>query len=404
MKQHPALLLAWALACGWAVPAGAVEPVSTVSAAEQSGYERVDDLKYYALAGEGRLPLRASARMSGYYDSNIYLGDDDKTDDFVWELNPSIGYESNDPTAGFPYYLLVMYDPTLVFFTKHDEENSVDHAGEILFRHQGAKMDLMANHRSFQASGASRDVGNRAERTVHDTTVSGDYQATGKVRLETSLRQTLSNYERQNDKKHWSGEFYALYEVAPKVDLGLGTRIGWMNMENSPDQRYQQALGRAVYRPTEKLVFDLAGGVDYRQYQGAEARGDKITPAFSLEGSWFPLENTSLSLRGYRGIEGSTSITASNYIATGVESVLRQKVMDRFHYNLSGGYENADYYSTRRDNGNDRADNYFFVRNSLDYEFNQWVSAEIYHRYENNDSNVSEFSRNQVGFSVFVRY
>lgn len=363
------------------------------------------DLEFYGLNTERSFPVHLGLTVNSFYDNNIFISNTDEVDDWVWEIKPEVYYETG-PLGESDHYFMVKYDPTLTYFTNTDGEDTFDNSGWLQYQFRGDKGSIGVTHHSFQTSGAERDIGNRSTRTVHETIIAGTLELGGKTSLESFLGQRLGFYDLQNDRHQWWGDAYLLYEVLPKLKIGFGPKIGFIDAQNTVNQSYQQLLGRVIYDPSEKLSINASFGLDYRQFQDPQGIDDQWTPAASIGAVWSPFDGTQLSAALYRNNETSTSITSSNFDVTGFVLRARQRFLQRFYLKLAGGYEYADYYGTTTTTTVSRTDDYFFARTALEYEFVEWFTASVFYEYQDNDSNteVNDYHRNQAGVSLNFRY
>ncbi|MEM6821292.1 MAG: hypothetical protein AAF558_05065 [Verrucomicrobiota bacterium] len=367
-----------------------------------------EDLEYYGLVEEEKFPIRANLDIDAYYDSNVFLRDEGTAagieDDFVWEVRPEIYYQTSEPGTS-EHYFRVYYDPDFILFTNLSDENAISQSGGGDYLFQGDRSLFGFSHKTFETDGANADIGARTNRTQHDTNLYGEYQFTDKFTVEAALGQSLAFYQEIRDRHTWTGEVYALYEVLPKVRMGIGTKIGFVDIQAAPNQSYQQALYRVIYEPSEKIQLNASVGAEFRQYQGPLGWEDRVTPAASLGLVWSPFDSSTFTLTGYRNVTASNSIIGANYVATGFDAAWRQRFFQKFYYTLGGGFEHSDYRPTVVGTVNNRRDNYYFVRNSLDYDFVKYASVSIYHKIEQNFTNSpSSFDRQQVGIAVNLSY
>jgi len=379
---------------------GIVEEVSS----EDLEFYGFTDAEEGSVAGENRFPIRASLTMESYYDSNIFLTDGGETDDFIFELRPRIFYETGDGSA--EHYFTVGYAPRFTFFVENSGEDSISHGGFAGYTYTGAKLEFEANHRSAQVEGANNDVGRRVTRNEHQTTFEASYLLSDKFSVDGSAEQFLRFYDSLNNYHNWTADTFLMYQLFPKVKVGLGPKIGWVDIENSPNQSFQQALARVTYEPSPKLVLDAAFGAEFRQYQDPLGADDRITPAASLGLEWLPFDSTAVELEIYRNVSPSVSIIGSNFVATGVRTDLRQRFLQKFYFNLGGGFEHADYRSSLAGGTNPREDYFWFVRPSVDYDFFEYGSASVFFMYEDNvaTNSPSDFVRHSVGVQLTFSY
>jgi len=207
-------------------------------------------------------------------------------------------------------------------------------------------------------------------------------------------------------------EGWGNYKATDKLTTGLGVTLGWRDIvghtpEPTPNQTFQQILGRAQYEVTQKVDVFGSLGMQFSQFQD----GDDKSPTFifDLGGSWQPLERTSVALEAYRRDLPSYVLAAQNYTATGVRASVRQLFLEKYTAMLVVGYENSDYTETDSSataSGVDRTDNYLFLKPVLEYQFNERLNVGAFYLYRTKDSNLAvyDYSNNQAGLYCNYRF
>ncbi len=365
-----------------------------------------EDFDYYGFTPEEKFPIRASLRIEGYYDSNIFTVNTGKTDDFVWEIQPDVYYELG--SAGSTHNLVLGYNPNFFIFTDNSSENAFNNRGYGRYTYTADKTVLGITHTSAEVDGANNDVGARVSRDEHITRIFGNYQYSEKLAFEAEAGQALRFYELGTlaDHHEWHGQGFFLYEVSPKIQLGLGTRFGFVDIGRGPNQTYQQALLKVVYAASEKLQFTASGGADFRQYQDPRGWEDRVTPAASLGLTWNPFDSTEYTMTIYRNINPSISIVGANSIATGFESKIRQRLINKLFYSLSGGFTYSEYRPTVVGTVNNREDYYYNLRNALEYKAFKYGSVGVYYEFQDNMTKNagSDFDRHIAGVQLNLEY
>ncbi len=365
------------------------------------------------VAGE-RASVYVSLGFEGYYDDNVLINRPGREQgDFVWELLPRIVFESSRPEAQRRHFLKSGYDPQWQVFADFGELDSYNHRGFLSYRFLGSNVAARFNHRSAQFSGTPRgadaadfggldaDLGRRSNGNQYVTRISIDVEASAKSSIEFSGFRRSRNFtlEDFNDSEEWWGEAFFTLEVSPKTQVGIGPRLGTIYINNSPDHAYWQVLARANYRPSPKLAFEIEGGVDFRDYEGASAGAGRDTPVFLTRTAWLPKESTEISLEGFQELRASEN--GDSIVVTGIRGSLHQRFWRNLHYTLVGGVEDREYKTSRRGVVVTREDDPIFLRNALDYKLGDRALLGLFHEYRKNDSfGGKSFNRSQVGFSV----
>ena len=127
--------------------------------------------------------------------------------------------------------------------------------------------------------------------------------------------------------------------LAP-VQRRLGRRP-WLytSRTGSPDSINEQYQGRVNWRATDKISFQLSGGLEDQQYLSGGA-GDLVTPIFGATIQYLPFEQTQLSVSANRTVSPSVfqNQTTEN---TGITPIVNQRLLGKLHLDLSGAYGTA---------------------------------------------------------------
>jgi hypothetical protein len=236
-----------------------------------------------------------------------------------------------------------------------------------------------------------------------------NYQVTGKSQLELEAGYDVADYDDSTkfDSNDIHFGLFWLYQVAPKLVLGLGPEFGWLDVQGNPNQTYQRATARLQYQATEKISITARAGAEFRQYQNTGVGGnDDIYPVMSIQATYKPFDGTELGLSVYRRVTASSVVAQQNYISTGFSANLRQRFLQKYYFSLVGGFENSDYESTANNVLANRDDDYFFIRPGFDWDVTTWWTLTAFYEFrENNSTTVTnEFTNNQVGIQTTFRY
>jgi len=347
--------------------------------------------------------------VGALYDDNIYLAHSNREGDFTLSISPLIIATLGDYQNHTDNYFSVAYQPTFVYYPNHsglnDWENQVLVDGQYIMN----RLTIGGQFRFDSRSGQSTtDINNesvgRVDRNIYDALLRAEYTLTGKISVETELEWLYYDYKNRIDSTDYIGRLFLNYQIAPKIKVGPGFIMGYTDVQDSPSQAYEQALVQVIYAASDKISLDARGGVEFRHYNGGG--GDKTNPVFSIGGTYHPYADTTIDLHAYRRQRASADEYGQNYTATGVALTLTQKVFQRFTFGLEGGYEHADYNSVQPDIVANRTDNFYYGRVSFAYDFREWLTAELYYLYRNNDSNDTprSFYENIGGVQMIFKF
>jgi hypothetical protein len=356
-------------------------------------------------AGNKLWRLHPSFGLGFTYDDNIFISHDHKQSDEIFTLSGGLAFEMGDYRNLRENYLLAQYRADAYFFARNSGEDSVNQLASLRTQFRFSKLTLQTDTQFQYLTGADRSVGNFADHYFIGNVVRLLDDISEKTQAFLSFEQATNIYPSYLNSYEYILRGGADYEVTPKIKLGGEAVLGALDQEASPLSVYGQLRLRASYQWTEKFSLQLSAGGEVRHYNGD---GTSATPVFSLSAGWRPFVDTSLSLSGYRNVNASTLYTNANYVATGVSVQLSQLLFHRLTAGVTVGYENDSYQSTTSHAvvGSNRQDNYFYVRPTLSYSLNKWLSANLSYEFRRNASNerLIGFTDNRVNFGLGISF
>ena len=369
-------------------------------------------------SGRWKVSPHLEARMT--YDDNIFIQHDHKVDDFIFTLSPGLAIGIWDAekrrTDGFldrqnlateidkgrGSYFAVDYTAILLGFAKTDSQNAFDQDARMDARWQADKWSLSGVVQYESKSETNTDIGTRIRRKTFSAEVVASYRVSDKTAIDTSASFRANDPENYVRSTTWKVESEASYEMTPLVRVGIGGAVGGVETDGGSDDFFERVLTRAAYRFDEKLDFEVRGGVEFRQSDGAA--GDRVNPIFSVRAGYEPAEGTRIGLEAFRSVETSEFRPEESYERTGVALTFLRSLRSGFHLRLDAGYQQSDYSGFADESG--REDQYFFVRPNILYNFASWGNAALTYEFRKNDSNrtTSTFNNNQIKFQVNFAY
>ena len=405
----------------------AQDNVQTIERAPQNVFdtEREDALAKFLNVGP--ISVRPHLYIDAYYDDNLTLARSRKQEDFVWRIAPGALFGAGEFRGDKGTYLSLDYTMRGSIYTKYDDYNALDHSVIMSGGWKLSKLTLGLSQSYEIEHGKQVEAGAFVGQESYITQLTSKYELSDKTFFELNGRQSLISTEEQiidapdiklNTVNEWLVEGWGSYKATEKLTTGVGGTIGWRDIrgfaaEKTPNQTFEQGLVRASYRATEKLDVNGSAGIQFSQFEGGDDKGP--TFIFSLGGSWLPLERTSVSLEAYRRDVPSYVYSGQNYTLTGTRATIRQLFLEKYSASLSAGFENSDY--TKTSSGvtsfsTGRSDNYFWVRPTVDYQFNDRWTMGLFYQYRSKSSNqkdafnheIYDYSNNQVGAYSSYRF
>jgi hypothetical protein len=254
------------------------------------------------------------------------------------------------------------------------------------------------------SSSPSAETATQTRQKIYATAANASYTMNSKMSLDLAVNQNFVSADQFSSYKEWSTLDWLNYQFWPRLNAAIGVGGGYDNEDASPDMTFEQFQGRVNWRATDKISFQLHGGVEDRQILSGGA-GDLINPVFDATIQYQPFEHTKISLTGQRVV--SASYLSQNQVAetTSVSGGLNQRLLGRFVLDLSGGYQTVKYVSSNTSASN-RTDDYDFFNVSLSSSFLKRGTIAVFYQIgkDNSSQAVYNFTTHQVGFQIGYRY
>lgn len=377
-----------------------------------------------ALFKIGSVEVRPHASYSIVYDDNIFLdhkkavagvaGNNAGRDhDFIHTITPGLRLNAGDAAARQSAYFDANYDLVLTRFTDTTGADAVDHKGSIEF---GGKLNRLgiAVGQSLEsrsdADASNLAANGRVKRKTWTTDVKSTYDLSEKTTAGLDLQQVIGDYSGNlSDSTDRSANLYLDYQVLPKVKMGLGGTLGYLEVDGAanPNSSYQQGVLRLNWSATEKSSIRGEVGFERRNIQSTGIK-DPTTLVFEIGADWKASEQTTVSLNAGRGTKVSNSLGNQLNEETSVGSSIKHNLWEAVSIGLDAGYSISDYKAASVGAVNVRKDNYYFVKPSASYRFLERAQATVFYQYRRNASdspnNINDFYNNQLGLELSYRF
>lgn len=375
----------------------------------------------------GSVEVRPNATYSLVYDDNIFLEHKDKTagtagrpgrdHDFIHTFAPGVRLLSGDTSARQSAYVAVDYQARFLRFSNSSGSDAIDQTGDLQagVTFNRLKLGLTQNlFRTSDADARNLAANGRVRRVTYDTGLSASYEVSEKTSAELVLNQSIADYAAPLvDSATRSATLWLDYQVLPKVKMGVGGGVGYMQVDgtalnHNPNSLYYNGLVRMDWKATEKVTIGGNVGFQHMNVQETGAH-DPTGLIFGLSASWRAAERTTFALSASRQRRVSNALGAQQNEETSFAASLRQGLWDAFSFGLEGGYTLAHYEATTTGAaGFIRDDQYVFVKPSLSYKFMERAQASLYYQYRRNDANLAananDFYNNQIGLELSYRF
>jgi hypothetical protein len=234
------------------------------------------------------------------------------------------------------------------------------------------------------------------------------YDLSGKTFLSTGFSSLVTEYDSSSlfSSANFSENLFLNYRYSDKLVVGVGGTGGYDVVDDpNPGQTFEQANLRLTYQASGKISLNVSGGVEFRQFEH-NSRSQYVSPVFDLALSYQPFDPTTLTLSGSRTTYNSGVLAGQDFAQTSINASLRQRLLQRFYFTISAGYQNSDYFSTVNGVIANRRDNYYFAEPSLDFSITRFWTIGGYYLHRQNDSASQNFSfyDQQVGVRTTLTF
>jgi hypothetical protein len=355
----------------------------------------------------GNLTLQAT------YDDNISIQPTEEIDDYIFHVAPSLAFGiGNFRTAIAPYaaiphfiartgeedlprreYAFASYTPDAVFFSEHDDENTVNHDVRLAARKEREIWNAHGQLRFQRVTDADLDAGRRVRQTYYTASGAVERSLTGKVFGGIGARGYRAEYAGGNSSTDGRGNAYFDYQVAPKTRVGAGVTAGYLWVEHGADQTYQQPYVHLVYQPTAKLWFNAQVGEEFRQYDSDI--GDRERVVFAVDSNYDASDATTFNLTARRETQSSAQYPDENIVASLYQAGVRQRFFQRIYLSLLGGFVRNQYENNAPASVIERRDDFMFYRATTSLDVTRRGTLELSYEYRDNDSTLPNFDFDQ---------
>ncbi len=350
-------------------------------------------------------PFDFSVRMAGTttYDDNITITSGTPLKDLLFNVNPGLTVSTGDYYEQTENFLIADYSPNFQFFRRYNQNNAINQQVDVTGRYRFRKLTFGLTHRFEKVTEGVVDAGSRVERTVNTTELKTNYRLAKKTTVDVDLKQTLTTYPRISSKR-WENDDFINYEVLRRVKLGVGGKLAYMEIQNQPNQTFEQALVRVQYNLSGKADLTATFGSEWRQFGNGQSRNWQ--PVATVGFSYVPQDTTRLAVSFSRSQEYSVILLGQNYTVTFAGLRLFQKVFTKGVITVGGGYQWLDFHGTGLVAPVARNDRLWNAVAGFDWNYNRHWTVGLLFQHREDVSSLQQFgfTDNQVSVQVSARY
>ena len=340
------------------------------------------------------------------YDDNVFYYD---VEDFEHLVSPGLDFEARTERGKVQVFL----NGDISEYQRHDELNTVDQSYWVsadIFTTATSQIGVSGNYiRDYTFTSALEELGVAAERSIRTAT---RIQPNARIELDSnnsleylySLNKTQYRLDTYPD--HRSQDLRIIYIHKLKNELtSLSLQLGGSQSDytiGNETGRHQglQILAGIDHPVSETFKLTLKAGVRYTKsdFPGAGVKRDEAVVITS--GFLWGFERTTVSANLTRDF--FSSIYGEDVTRDRINAALRYRIKENLNCALTVAYNRSEtegFYQKEKSE-------YYSVRPSVDYRFNEYVSMQLgcsYNRTENKITDHSE-ERNRIFMQISVVY
>lgn len=247
------------------------------------------------------------------------------------------------------------------------------------------------------------ESGGQTDEQIYSTAVTGHHEDSQYISEDLNIVQNIQNYSGSGfeNTRTWSTTDWLNYQPQSRFNLGIGPGIGYNNADFGPDSFFEEGQARLNWRATQKLSFQVSGGVQETEFVGDDAGPSLFSPIYSGSIQYQPFSQTDISLYGSRSV--SPTLFVGEYTElTSFGASFSQRLLGQFNVSVSGSYNDQSYVASVNSTIPSRTDKFYSFSVRLYHSFLERGTASIFYEYDRDASSLSGYSflSNQFGIEV----
>jgi hypothetical protein len=239
---------------------------------------------------------------------------------------------------------------------------------------------------------------------IYSTAVTGHHEDNQYISEDLGLYQNIQEVAGDFENiRSWSTLDWLNYQPQSRFNIGIGPGLGYDNADFGPDSVYEQAQGRLNWRATDKISFQLTGGIQETEFLGDTGRGDLFSPIYGGTIQYQPFTSTEISLYANRVV--SPSYFVGQYAEeTSFGASFNQRFFGQVYLSLNGGYNDQKYVASDAFVSANRTDHFYSFSVRLSHSLLKRGNVAIFYQYNSDESTVAEYTYYSNQYGVEVNY
>lgn len=349
---------------------------------------------------QGPFTIRPHVDYQFLYGTGLQANLTNRTDTAIHTLSPGFLLEIGNHWA-------LDYTPTLNFYSSDKFRDTVGHAVSLKGGTQYNDWNFGVAQTYMNSTDPLAETGTQTEQQTFSTSLTAARILNEKFSVDFGFAQLIQDTAGFQGSRDWSVSTFLNYQFFPRLTVGVGTVLGYVNVDTGPDQSYQQLQARANWRITDKIGLSLNVGGEDRQFISSRAN-NSLTPTLSAALQYQPRERTQISLTASHAVAPSLFAFAPTTESSSVSLGINQQLFKKFQLALTGSYNVADYNVSLPGIvlppgfTLNRQDDFYVFSARLSHPFLRRGTLSVFYQYSDNQSTdtLYAYKSTQVGCQV----
>jgi hypothetical protein len=242
------------------------------------------------------------------------------------------------------------------------------------------------------------ETGGQTEQESFVTTVSATRALNDRLSADFGFTQSIADTQGFQGSRDWSLNAALNYQFWSRLSVGVGTALGYVDVDIGPAQVYQQLSAHAKWRITDKMGVSVNAGGEAREFDGADTL---FSPTYGMSFQYQPRERTQLSLGVTRNIVPSL-FAGQVTETTGLNVNLYQQLFKQFRLSVGAGYNLEEF--TLSNGRNNRRDEITTYNATLSHPLFKRGTLSLIYQYSDNRSSDGQYTYRTDQFGASFNY
>lgn len=339
------------------------------------------------------------------YGSGIAYTVGEQHDTVLQQLSPGL-------TVDLGSHWTVDYTPTINFYSSHYFQDNVGHSASLTGATHYEDWEFSLSQAFSSTQSPITETGAQTSQQAYTTALSAVCALSDQWSANAAVDQDFTLVSGFQNSYNWSTAEGLSYQFFPRLNAGFSLGGGYTKVEpngtgpSNPDFVDEQGQLNLNWRATDKISFQLSGGLEDQQYLTSGYK-DNLSPVFSGAVQYQPFQYTQISLTASRTVGASDYfLSAQTTETTSVGLGLSQRILVKYQLNIGLAYSRGDYTTTFGSLNTTRTDDQYSFNASFGRNFLTYANWAFTYEYSDNKSDIPGFSQrsNQIGFQIGLHF